>query len=394
MVSVEIFPAINGDCFLITSEECNILIDGGYSQTATDHLIPRLKELKLLGKHLDLLVVTHIDSDHISGVITLLEQNEQNSIIEIRQVWHNSLKHVSTLDKGNQNLTTNEKRLIADITNPINKVDGAEQARNISYKQGSTLAAIVARDGYDWNASFQQKAVSIEHAKKIELKNKVFIYLLSPSNQKLKDLNERWRLKLFQLGIARDRILNNEPFDDAFEMLLKNEKLARPYGYPRNISAGGFDLNSLLISEWYEDDSPTNGSSIAFVLNLEGKYLLFLGDAHPSLLLQSIEDVKSEVGEVAFDLIKVAHHGAFPNNSVGLLKALNGINYVFSTNGSKHGHPNKETIAHLINHFNHSRSFYFNYPPAFQADLIRVIKQSEKNIECHFSEAGFMRINL
>jgi beta-lactamase superfamily II metal-dependent hydrolase len=393
MVSVEIFPAINGDCFLITSEECNILIDGGYSQTATDHLIPRLKELKLLGQYIDLLVVTHIDSDHISGIITLLEQNEQNSIIEIKQIWHNSLKHISTLDKGNKNLTTSEKRLIADITNPVKK-DESEQPRNISYKQGSTLAAIIARDGYEWNTSFHQKAISLEHAKKIEIKNGVFVYLLSPSYQKLKDLNERWRLKLFHLGIARDRILNDDPVDDAFEMLLRNEKLVRPYGYPRNISAGGFDIEDLLNSEWYEDDSPTNGSSIAFALNLEGKYLLFLGDAHPSLLKQTVEDLKSEIGEIIFDLIKVPHHGAFPNNSVDLLKVLNGINYVFSTDGSKHHHPNKETIAHLIKHFDHSRSFYFNYLHDFRNDLIQVLRQGGNNIECHFSETGFLKINL
>ena len=394
MVSVEIFPAINGDCFLITSEECNILIDGGYSQTASDHLIPRLKDLKLLGKHIDLLVVTHIDSDHISGVITLLEQNGENSIIEIKQIWHNSLKHISTLDKGNQNLTAGEKRLFADIPNPVNKKDGAEQPRNISYKQGSTLAAIIARDGYDWNASFQYNAVSLDHAKKIELKNNVFIYLLSPSNQKLKELNERWRLKLFQLGIARDRILKDEPFDDAFEALLRNEKLARPYGYPKNISAGGFNIANLLKSEWYEDDSPTNGSSIAFVLSLEGKYLLFLADAHPGLLLRSIEDAKSELGAVSFDLIKIAHHGAFPNNSVDLLKALNGVNYVFSTDGSKHHHPNKETIAHLVEHFNHPRLFHFNYSHDFRTYLVREIRKLKKKIECNFSETGFMKINL
>ena len=50
-------------------------------------------QLRNDGKAIDLLVVTHIDNDHIGGIIELLKENGSNEnphIIEIRNIWHNS----------------------------------------------------------------------------------------------------------------------------------------------------------------------------------------------------------------------------------------------------------------------------------------------------------------
>ena len=44
-----------------------------------------------------MLVVTHIDNDHIGGIIELLKENGSNEnphIIEIRNIWHNSYRHL------------------------------------------------------------------------------------------------------------------------------------------------------------------------------------------------------------------------------------------------------------------------------------------------------------
>ena len=73
---IELLPALNGDCILVEYLPAHfILIDGGYVDTYQKFLLPRLKEIAAQGGTLDLMVVTHIDSDHISGVVKMKSQS-------------------------------------------------------------------------------------------------------------------------------------------------------------------------------------------------------------------------------------------------------------------------------------------------------------------------------
>ena len=96
---IEMLPANEGDCILVTipHEDVRILIDGGTSETYTSCLRERLLQIKEEGKGIDLLVVTHIDNDHIGGIIELLKENgsfAESKIIKIQNIWHNSYRHL------------------------------------------------------------------------------------------------------------------------------------------------------------------------------------------------------------------------------------------------------------------------------------------------------------
>ncbi len=75
MFRIEMLPAAHGDCLWIEygsgREIHRILIDGGPA-----HAYPALRErilhLPADERHFDLLVITHIDADHIEGIIRLL----------------------------------------------------------------------------------------------------------------------------------------------------------------------------------------------------------------------------------------------------------------------------------------------------------------------------------
>ena len=97
---VTIFPASNGDSFLIEIENTIILIDGGYVNTYMNSLKPKLIALNEEGKKISHLIVTHIDKDHISGIIKLIEENKEGELITIDNVWHNSYRHVKDIDVG------------------------------------------------------------------------------------------------------------------------------------------------------------------------------------------------------------------------------------------------------------------------------------------------------
>lgn len=96
-INISLLPAEHGDCIFISDNGYNILIDGGIAQTYQNFHDRRNpdKPLKLLinklheeNKHIDLLVVTHVDDDHIGGIIEWFENDfpEENFV---REIWMN-----------------------------------------------------------------------------------------------------------------------------------------------------------------------------------------------------------------------------------------------------------------------------------------------------------------
>ena len=72
---LRVFFASDGDCLLLTSADGrHVLVDGGRSGTFRENTRPHLDELAAADEPLGLLVVSHVDADHISGVISLLEE--------------------------------------------------------------------------------------------------------------------------------------------------------------------------------------------------------------------------------------------------------------------------------------------------------------------------------
>ena len=61
-------------------------------------LKPKFIELNKVNKKISSIVVTHIDNDHISGVIKFIEENKFNELIEIENVLHNSFQHLKNLE--------------------------------------------------------------------------------------------------------------------------------------------------------------------------------------------------------------------------------------------------------------------------------------------------------
>src|SRR5690606_5659599 len=86
---------------------------------------------------------------------------------------------------------------------------------------------------------------------------------------------------------------NSQLYDDAFEMLLSWEKENAKIA-PKPISATIETLEEILKTPFDEDNTATNGSSIAFVLQVQNKRILFLADAHPGLIVHSLNEYQNE----------------------------------------------------------------------------------------------------
>lgn len=360
-MNLTIFPALNGDSFLIeTKDDSVILIDGGYVSTYREYVKPKLLELSKANKILSHLIVTHIDGDHISGVIKFIEENKQNEIIKVENIWHNSYSHLKYIEDG---LTFKGK--------PINNVPinyllkdglGDIKDKNISAVQGSTLASLINKFGYRINTHFKENSVSID-TKDYIVSNDLTFKILSPNHEKLLELKKYWKRELYKKGYSSDESLVDFN-EEVFEYILSLEKEKKRL-MSKNITAkSSLDIDNLSNEVFVEDETTTNGSSIAFVLEYKNLHMLFLGDAHPSVIVNSLKKhYTPDKFPIKFDLIKIAHHGSKNNTSPELLNYIDSENYVISTNGSSHNHPDPETIARIINRkVEFMRKFYFNYP--------------------------------
>jgi beta-lactamase superfamily II metal-dependent hydrolase len=94
---------------------------------------------------------------------------------------------------------------------------------------------------------------------------------------------------------------------------------------------------------------------------LKDKRFLFLADSHPKdivLQLNKLGYCKCKPLEV--EVMKIAHHGSKANTNKELLEIVKTENYFISTDSSGHNHPNKRTLARIIN-ANPNAIFHFNY---------------------------------
>ena len=349
-MKIILFPAQNGDCILVSVDnQTNILIDTGYESTYKNYLKPVLQQLAQQKKALDYCVITHVDADHIEGAVKGLffENGPSNdpTIIPIRNVWHNSYRHLQAI--GVQPLTDKDRfGLRAIIAKGMNTtVQVRTVGREISTHQGSLLAALLTRNQYNWNTDFNGKAV--EGPCRLVVNHTTEIIILSPTAQQLKRLDKHWAKDLQKLGIKKG--LTADPLlDEAYEYWLAqhNKRIATR---TKPISARSHSIADLLSQCFEEDNSPTNGSSIAFVIQTNETRFLMLGDAWPTVVEDSLRKAYPEQkGPIWFDAIKVSHHGSFANNSPALLQLTDSNAYLFSTDGSKHNHPDPETVAWII----------------------------------------------
>ena len=88
-------PAKAGDCFVLEFDNKNcVLIDCGYPSTYKEELKPLLQKLSKAGCRISLMIITHMDEDHISGAVSFIDENgDANNphVIQVDEIWHNGI---------------------------------------------------------------------------------------------------------------------------------------------------------------------------------------------------------------------------------------------------------------------------------------------------------------
>ena len=373
-MKIQVLPAENGDCILVEhAPKHYFLIDGGYVDTVNKYLGPKLDGIKAEGGVIDVIVVTHIDKDHISGIIKLMEAPLQ---VTVGEIWYNGYRHIQSnvpVKEGKDGFWHQE--ITKEVHPSHNSTFGG--------RQGCTLSALIRKRGVPWNVPAEGGVMKAPMSFQV---GETKVHLLSPTEKKLKSLEKYWRHDLEKNHLL-DEAHSQEYWDDAFEWAIAGEedkregflehvdgmpdsvkKMAKKAALPKN------RVEEALEEVYKADGSAANGSSISFVLETpDGARALLLGDAHAETVIDSLKTLYGDTGEkIHFDVVKLAHHGSFNNTSPALLDLIDSDKWIVSTNGEVFHHPEMATLAHIVTRGKDNK-LYFNY----EMDICQELRKDE-----------------
>ena len=318
-------PAQRGDCLWLSygtaSKQRHVLIDGGPADTiatVVPALEERIKALPGRDSRVELLAVTHVDADHIQGVVSLLSDHDRVKLF--RDIWFNGWDQIRP-----------------DVLGGVD---------------GERLTAALRTQPDRWNHAFDGKAVVTPpegDLPVVTLRDGLRLTVLSPSRDALDRLAPEWEAACRRAGI--------EPGQGA--------PIARK-GWIRD-ELLGFDPDTLATAPFSPDRSPPNGSSITAIAEFDGKRVLLLGDAIAPEVMAGLRRLGD--GPFDFDAVKLAHHGSRRNTSLELCRMIRSKKWLVSTNGAVFGHPDPECLARVIV-TQDKPTFYLNYVTDRVTDLI------------------------
>lgn len=366
MLTIQLLPAESGDCLWIEYGEPGatriVIIDGGESPTidALERRIAsacRERGTKILD--VELLVVTHIDNDHIEGVLELLESKPP--LVRPKDVWFNGRTQLMGLPPRDPAKSKRKSRARA-ATGATDLLGGGDEEEELADDdllesrispadllgpaEGDRLSEMLTKQQLPWNRhpTWHGQAVVVREEGSLPvvvLDGGLTLTLLGPTMD-----------DLYKLSAAWPDVLGGR--DEPSEALLPDDFLGRRDTWPPVWS-----------DKITSDPSKANGSSIMLLAEYGTASLLLPGDGHAPDLADALARLQEERGHgtapLPLSAFKVSHHGSSKNVSRAVIEQIECSRYLISTNGDKHRHPDHQTMLRILRHSKESPSFYFNY---------------------------------
>ena len=359
MLSIKLFPAEYGDCILLSigkENKYNILIDGGLSKTYQKYIKSEIDFMKKTKQKINLMVCTHMDNDHIGGLIQVLKETSSGFV---ENIWYNGFLQVvdSRFYSQKPNGYTEGDNAILDEIISQGIVSDAKQ--EIGINEGMSLGVLIEKHKIPLNSVVEGQAICSELVKnRFEIAPEVFITVLGPSQKTIVELEETWKKDMISRNYVF-RVCDKIKLTEAFEYQI--ERIKSIYINEGLKISENDDLEKYIGELTDRDESISNKSSISFILEYNGGKYLFLGDAViDSVVLENIENA---VGyEYRFSAIKLPHHGSRYNITHDFIKRYRADEYYCLTNSAKYSHPDLEVLAAILCNDLKFKKLIFNYP--------------------------------
>ena len=317
MLTLEILAAGQGDALLLhhgsETSPLHMVIDGGPGGTWRRALEPRLAAAAagVRPLALELVMVSHLDDDHINGILALLKSqadladDRQPPTLRVGGLWVNVFDDLSGADSTASASVSASSALAA--SGPLGA--GESTAVIASIPQGRRLRDMARRLSLPLNPQFPSGLVSSGDGADVVTFGDVDVQVLGPSRQRLEDLRTAW---------------------EAFLEALRRK-----------------ESETITRSAAFLDDSVFNLSSIIALVRQGTKRMLLTGDARGDDILACLESAALlDQGSIHVDVLKVPHHGSSRNVTVDFFRQVTATNYVMSGNGTD-DNPDLKTLAML-----------------------------------------------
>ena len=326
MFELTMLPAGHGDCLWLTYGDAgtarHMIVDGGPEHMAClRHALETRLAAQPGGRlHIELLVVSHIDDDHIGGIVELLENPPAG--VSFGDIWFNAQRHLLPPDR-------------------------------LGVPQAERLSTVLLDRQLPWNKAFDGKAVVIPDVgplPRISLEGGLVLTLLSPDRERLSRLAPVWQREVRRHGLEAGLPVP-EPVED---------RLGRDDPWPP-------DIRGLATRRPQFDNDRANGASIALLAAYDGRNVVLSADVFSSDLEHSLDRLEPADGRLTLAALQVPHHGSRKNLTNAVLDRIRCQRYLLSTNGAYSGHPDPEAIARILMRGGDKPELIFNYRSRFTA---------------------------
>jgi beta-lactamase superfamily II metal-dependent hydrolase len=399
-MKIEIFPSASGDCVLVTSKDGKRLLADAGLPKAYDHFIASpLASLRKQNAAIDVAYVSHIDRDHIGGILRMLDHEMKWRVFEhmkkkkksfkepkvprppkVKEIWHNAF--LEEIDK------TEDIQLGAALANSANAL-AALKAANLGDQSMAARAAEVEMlalsvgDAIEvnWRIADDQLGIPLNKAfkgnlmvarsKPIKL-GSLEITVLGPTAKQLKKLRADWITWLRNKKSTLEQLRKKHRSD------VEDLGSGLP---PLDVAR----LSQELALTIEKDVTPPNLASLVLLVEEDGKRLLLTGDAGDESLLDyfGAAGLLDASGRVEVDVLKVPHHGAKNSFSPKFVDCVRAANYIFCGDGEHHN-PEPDVVKGYIQAVKArplstggTTQFWFNWSGARATDFKKLWQEVE-----------------
>lgn len=343
---IKTFESGAGDCiFLVMKDEMDnscfhIMMD---CNVLTDEIKAYIRDE--LYKRIDVLIVTHIDSDHANG-ITKLMRNPDFADMQIGMILFNGFQPKTEQPQTLPQKTVEKLQTVAELLPPT--VDEAFQKTN-----GMDAACLITELNKhpQWKAVWRQTPILAGETMPLGNNEKWGrLRVLSPTQDAMDNLLHDVKLEYAKrLSYAPP----NEDFldqDKYYELMLRLAELRKRPSFARKTNAEAITKEKLNKSAKIdaEENGVTNANKASLAFCWEGgeevKRILLMGDAVSSQVVYELNGIEN--GRIWFEAVKVSHHGSKHNTSIELNTKVDSAHYFF-TGGKDNEGPDIETVAKI-----------------------------------------------
>jgi beta-lactamase superfamily II metal-dependent hydrolase len=338
-LEIKIYKVKCGDCFYIRyitdKKVINIFIDAGYAGTYKQTFRNDIKEIVRNGEKIDLFVITHIDQDHISGMIPFIKEF---GIDIIEELWFNHP----------------EKFEVRESNTEI----------NVSVSQGINL-----RDYFQSRGREITEVIAINEFTLSEL---IRFQILSPNQKALDKYKNDWEAEERQMEINVSSTSND---------------------YNRSMD----ELISIPFIEDDATDNGSSIAFVLSIGKFQALFCADAHPSVICESLEKLGYTTKK--PLKIDFLKVPHHGSKRNLSNELLSVLDCQNFVFSANGvNRDNLPNKETLARIVKNVCRNKEeklyLYFNYDNQKLQSIRTSEEQKLYNFEFKYAQSNTNHLKI